>query len=122
VSVLPTRALLTPAEELAVRSFVHRLQAALGDVVRQIILYGSKARGDSEPASDIDILIVVEVEDWPLFDEISLIASRVSLEHNVLLSARAVGEARWEQMRRERFTLYQNVLRDGISLSSDLDA
>ncbi len=82
-----------------------------------MILFGSKARGDSGPWSDIDILIVVQEESWPLRQEISTLAARVSLDYDVLIGPRVIGQERWEGMRQDRFRLYQNITAEGIPLS-----
>lgn len=50
---------LTARERDAVEQFCVRLHEVLPrDKLRSIILYGSKARGDSQPHSDIDLLVV----------------------------------------------------------------
>lgn len=108
---------LTAQEHIAVQAFFQRLHDSFRHVVQQTMLFGSKARGDSEPDSDIDILIIVEEESWPLRDAISVIAARVSLEHSVLIGPRVMGRDRWQRMQRERFGLYENMVREGIPLS-----
>ena len=40
-----------------------RLSKDLCSHVRQIILYGSYARGDFRPDSDVDIMILVEIKE-----------------------------------------------------------
>ncbi len=40
-----------------------RIRESLGDKVRQIILYGSYARGDYDNESDVDIMVVVDDEN-----------------------------------------------------------
>jgi predicted nucleotidyltransferase len=86
--------------------------------VRQMILFGSKARGDSHVGSDIDILLIVDDEDWRFRHAISNIAADVSLVHDVLIEPRVVGQARWDEMRRHRFALYENVQAEGVGLIS----
>jgi predicted nucleotidyltransferase len=108
---------LTPHERLAVEAFLQRLQSELGPVVQQSVLFGSKARGDSSPDSDIDILIIVEKEDWDLRDAISLVGAHVSLEYGILIGPRVIGRERWERMARERFSFYENITREGIPLT-----
>ncbi len=107
---------MTPREKSAVRIFLDRINQQFGDQIKQIQLFGSKARGDSEPDSDIDILLIMEIENWPLRDAISLIASRVSLEYDVLIEPRVIGKERWDNM--AGFSLYENILREGILLSA----
>jgi type I restriction enzyme R subunit len=51
-------AALTEAEREAVQRFVERVQESLGGDLEAIWLYGSKARGDASPESDIDLLVL----------------------------------------------------------------
>ena len=43
--------------------FVQGVNEILGERVKKIILYGSYARGDFRPDSDIDIMILVDLSD-----------------------------------------------------------
>lgn len=108
---------LQPNEELAVSRFVALLRRHYPERVQQTILFGSKARGDSRPWSDIDILIVVDRDDWHLSHAISDLAADVSLEFNVLLGPRVIGRERWERMKQRSCGLYQNVASEGILLT-----
>jgi predicted nucleotidyltransferase len=82
----------------------------------QATLFGSKARGDGGPWSDIDVLITVREESWPLRAEISTLAADVSLEYDVLIGPRIIGQARWERMKKAGFSLYKNIAIEGVSL------
>ena len=108
---------LTAKERQAIETFLDRLHQRYPDQILQAVLFGSKARGDSDPYSDIDILIIVEEENWPLRGEISTIAARVSLEYDVLIGPRLIGRERWESMKRRRFSLYRNIAAEGIPLT-----
>ncbi|MFH1929570.1 MAG: nucleotidyltransferase domain-containing protein [Chloroflexota bacterium] len=107
----------TMKEQAAVQAFLQRLHRDHSQALRRTVLFGSKARGDSEPDSDIDILIVVDEESWTLRDAISAIAAQVSLEYGVLIGPRVIGQERWARMERERFSFYENVAREGIPLT-----
>jgi predicted nucleotidyltransferase len=107
-------------EQEAIRSFLTRLSARYPDRIFQTILFGSKARGDSHPESDIDILLIVDNDEWRFQHAISDTASDVSLEYSVLIGPRVIGRASWEQMAQDRFSLYENVAREGIPLTPEL--
>jgi predicted nucleotidyltransferase len=111
---------LTIREQRAVQAFLQRLRDDFGQIVQQTMLFGSKARGDSSPDSDIDILIIVDNESWSLRDAISAIAARSSLEYGVLIVPRVIGRERWQRMAQERFSLYKNVTREGIPITPEL--
>jgi predicted nucleotidyltransferase len=96
------------------REFVEYLQKHFAKQVKRVALFGSKARGDSRRDSDIDVLVILRNEDRQLRREILIQAARLSLEYDVYISPRVMGEERWEQMR--GFSLYQNVQREAMSL------
>ena len=93
----PLDDLLTPQEREAVDAFVEALQRQYPDRIRDVILFGSKARGDSHPDADIDLLILVDDDDWRFSHAISRIAARVSLKYDVLLGPRVIRQARWRR-------------------------
>jgi predicted nucleotidyltransferase len=104
--------LLTHKERRAVDAFVSSLRRQYPDRIRDVILFGSKARGDSHPDSDIDILIVVDNDDWRFSHAISQLAARVSLNYDVLLGPRVIRQARWQHS-----LLYSTISSEGIPLT-----
>jgi predicted nucleotidyltransferase len=51
--------LLTPIEKMAINRVIQHLFSVCRDQLVSVILYGSKARGDFNSDSDIDLLILV---------------------------------------------------------------
>ncbi len=49
-------------KRLALTEFVTQLRHGLSDHVVDVRLFGSEARGDATPESDIDVLVVVQPE------------------------------------------------------------
>lgn len=98
----------------ALREFVTYLEKSIPNQVEYVALFGSKARGDSQQDSDIDVLVILSREDRELRREILKQAARFSLEYDVLLSPRVIGAERWEKMR--GFSLYQNVQREAAEI------
>jgi predicted nucleotidyltransferase len=108
---------LAARERKAIQVFSHRLHERYPDEILQVTLFGSKARGDSGPSSDIDILITVREESWSLRGKISTLAADVSLEYDVLIGPRVLGKERWERMKEHSFGLYKNIVAEGIPLA-----
>ncbi len=55
-----TAAQLSVSERRTVERFASRLDDVLGDDLRALWLYGSRARGTAHPESDIDLLVIAE--------------------------------------------------------------
>ncbi|MGQ9833268.1 MAG: nucleotidyltransferase domain-containing protein [Candidatus Villigracilaceae bacterium] len=109
---------ITKNENAALRTFLQRVLDELGAQVSQVILFGSKARGDSNADSDVDVLILASEENRRLQERINIIASQVSLDFDILINPLLIAEARWRQMSRERFSICRSVERDGVMLFS----
>lgn len=81
------------------------------------ILYGSEARGDARPDSDIDVLILMDKDRISLEDETRITNELydVELETGVMINPKLVTHKQWKLA--SRFTLfYQNVMREGVAL------
>jgi predicted nucleotidyltransferase len=115
----PSLDYLQPNEQEAIRTFLGRLRLQFPKRILQTTLFGSKSRRDSQPDSDIDILLVVDSEDWRFSHTISNVAADVSLEYNLLIDPRVIGRERWERMARENLSLYQNIAREGILIAPE---
>ena len=106
---------LRQAEERALKTFVGRIQESFPDQILQVSLFGSKARGESDADSDVDVLIIINQDNRSLRRDIIDIASDLSLEYDVLLSPRFISIQHWQA--RQGFSLYQNIARDALPIS-----
>jgi len=107
---------LTETEKKAVQELVNKLKEVYGNNLSRLILYGSKARGDSEPGADIDILVVLKKmgSRYNEIEKIVEISSPICLKYNVLISALPKEEDKVEASYKTIF-IY-NVLQEGIEL------
>lgn len=78
-----------------------------------IYLYGSAARGQLRPDSDIDIAIVLdEITDrFAEYERTSKLGSRLSLDDDTLVSFLFLTEA---DLAKGRFSIHQAIKREGI--------
>src|SRR6266498_3780773 len=91
------------------------LMQIYGDQIHSILLYGSRARGDERPDSDIDILIVLknEFNYSEMLRLSSDLAASLSLENDVVISRAFVTEKQFEH-RQTPFLM--NVRREAVQV------
>lgn len=87
------------------------------DATAEVVLYGSRARGDATDESDYDLLIIsdsqvtIEAEDRfrrALYD--------LQLETATVITVLMVNRDQWDAPLSRAMPLHQNIERDGISL------
>jgi predicted nucleotidyltransferase len=87
------------------------------DPTATAILYGSEARGDARPDSDIDVLILLEGDrrDLKHEDELAGELYEIELATGVLVSPMIMLRKQWEN-RPFKTPFYINVMNEGIRI------
>jgi predicted nucleotidyltransferase len=100
---------------IALNRFVAGVRAAYGDRLQRVVLYGSRARGDAEPESDVDVLVVLDdVENfWKEHWRIGDIAIEASDGAETIIAAMPMSRVAFEE---RRSPLLLNVRREGIEI------
>jgi predicted nucleotidyltransferase len=77
--------------------FKAKLQAIYADRLKGVFLYGSHARGQGGPESDVDVLIVLDAWDHYAgeVDRTGAVASELSLAYGMSISQVFVRERDW---------------------------
>lgn len=85
-----------------------------GDQLKAVYLYGSYARGDAHPASDVDVMILLD--DYQSYgkeiDRTGELASRLSLEYGLSISRVIIKESQWKK---GATPLLRNIRAEGIA-------
>ena len=91
------------------------LAQILGEQLVSVILYGSQARRQAHPGSDIDVLVVVQDDSnyGDLIRRTSEVVAALSLQHDVVISRAFVSRERYEQ---EQTPFLLNVRREGVAV------
>jgi hypothetical protein len=101
---------LTDQERKGLARFLERLETECGDRVQRVVLFGSRARGDYDAESDVDLLVVTaEEQDKAVVDSLTP-------RDDVVFFTLTMSEAKYCRYQRLQFPLYVNLRRDGIEL------
>lgn len=96
--------------------YIEEIKKIYGSHVRQIILYGSYARGDFRPDSDIDIMILVDMSDIELKsygEKLSYMTYDFNLDHDIDIKPIAKSEEifnKWVV----NYPFYSNIHKEGL--------
>ncbi len=103
-------------ERSALQDLKDRLYAAYGSTIAKFALFGSRARGDAGPDSDVDVAIVIGNLTPEERLRILQIVSEVELEHLVPLSTLVLSSAEYSRLLQRERRLALDIEQEGIPL------
>jgi uncharacterized protein len=107
---------LASIEKAAVSDFCARVRARFGSRVREITLFGSRARGDGDEESDIDVCVVIDELSWQEKGEIDGITAAILDAHDVVISPFLLSTEHMDLLRRRERLIAREIASDGIPL------
>lgn len=105
-------------QEQALKIFVSKVKNKLRGHVVKIIVFGSYARGEAGPESDIDILVLTRGadKDRGLKRSASDLAMDILLDTGIYISAKVVTEEEYSFMKQLNTGFYQNISKEGVAV------
>ena len=107
---------LTEKEKQVLNEFKRKLWKSFPDDIVEIKLFGSKARGDANPDSDIDILVVTASDDWRKGDAIRGIGYELDDIIDSKLSIQVLSVSHIHYLRSNDFQFIRNIEREGVAV------
>lgn len=91
------------------------LQRIYGERLEGLYLYGSYARGEERPGSDLDVAMILDDYErpWIEIQRTSQIVSDLSLEYGITISLIPCRASDWSARQKP---LLRNILREGIAV------
>jgi predicted nucleotidyltransferase len=98
----------------------HASERIFGDRLRSVILYGSYARGDYDDGSDIDVMVLADVDRTllrPYADALIDSAWELGMEHDIFISISLNNASHFHEWRDE-IPFYRNVWNEGMQINA----
>ncbi len=91
------------------------LEELYGPRLERMVLFGSQARGDAAPDSDVDVLVVLhgDVRPGEEIERTGAVVSEVALRHDTAISRVFVSAERFQD---ELTPFLRNVLGEGVAV------
>lgn len=101
--------------KLLLKEIKKQLQSVPGIVVKDVILFGSRAKGVANEFSDYDICIVLKNDyDWKLRNRIYDALYELDIKHNILLDIHIISVKEIATSLRAKQPIFENIFNNGI--------
>lgn len=92
----------------------NNLVAHFGDEIKEVILFGSRAKGTASEDSDYDFLIILKsTPDWKTERKISDVCYLADLKHNILADTHLLSLSELNTIKGKQ-PIFENAMREGI--------
>lgn len=103
-----------PKQDPVVSTFAKELKQRLGYHLKQLLLFGSRARNDAHKDSDYDMLVVVDERNPEIRSIILEVEVSIMDRYEALVASVVRDEGEW--LRSQDFPLARNISREGLKL------
>lgn len=104
---------MCPHDQSILTEFASKIRAHYPTA--SVLAFGSRARGDAQTNSDMDICVVVDVLDRTIWKIISDIAWEVGFQHDVLITTVKFSRQQFEKSPYAASPLIRNILTEGVA-------
>jgi hypothetical protein len=105
---------LTPDEHAWLETYRYALTEHYPGVVNHMVIYGSKARGDAHPDSDLDVLLIIKNEAGSIRRPLRRLGYDLAVGFDAIPSILAYTQEEWEQRKQRGSPFQQAVERDAV--------
>lgn len=107
---------LNSSEKQWSETYQKSLDESYPGLVERVILFGSKARGDFHPDSDLDLVLIIRDGDWKLKKEVRYLGYDPAMKYGVLPSIIVYTHQEFQE-RKDKGAAFIEVLEDeGITV------
>ena len=105
-------------DRLLIEEFKRRLPTDIVSHIRQMIMYGSRARGDAEHDSDLVLVALVDEHCPELEYKLDEIAYNLMWDHDFkpIISLKVFSEEKFRGASAKGYSYYRTIEREGITI------
>lgn len=90
------------------------LSQHLGNIIKNVILFGSQAKNTEHAESDYDVLIILKTKyNWKTKDKIIDLCYDINLKHDIIIDPHIIAEEEMNTLR-GRQPVFANAYQNGI--------
>jgi predicted nucleotidyltransferase len=106
--------MLTEKEKKIIGQYSEKIRMFFPGEITEVLIYGSKARGDDNPDSDIDLLVVTEFDDWRKADQIRIFGYEMDWSIGARLSIQVISKEHYAMLKKNGFEFALNIEKDAV--------
>lgn len=108
---------LIPEEQVWLNAYRKALGEQFPGLVEEVLIFGSKARGDAGPDSDLDVLVILREGDRNRKRAVRHLGHSLAVVSEVVPSIMVYTREEWTLRRSSGSPLYGAVMRDGVRVA-----
>jgi len=109
---------LSRVEREAIQQFKRGLATLPDALVQRVVLFGSRARGEGNEGSDLDLAVILSEGEGPYWRQIVDVATELNLEYEyrIRVSPLIVSQAKLMELWDRERAIAQAILAEGIEV------
>jgi predicted nucleotidyltransferase len=108
---------LTRDEQAWLDSYRQALADQFPGLVEEVLVFGSKARGEAGPDSDLDVLVIIREGDSKRKREVRRVGHMLAVISEAVPSIMVYTRQEWTRRERGGSAFYQAVMRDRVRVA-----
>jgi predicted nucleotidyltransferase len=108
---------LTLDEQAWLDAYRQALAEQFQGLVEEIAIFGSKARGDAGPDSDLDVLVILRKGDRNTKRAVRRTGHQLAVLSDAVPSIMVYTREEWSSRQRSGSLFYQAIMRDGVRVA-----
>jgi len=110
--------MLSPSDSIIINDFKRRIPSEIITHILEIIVFGSRVRGDAKVNSDLDIAVLVDQRTENLERQLENIAYEVMFDNDfkIIISLKIFKGEIFQHALAQGYSFYRNVKNEGVTV------